>query len=98
MEGPTRFPGPVAAPPHETDCFQLLADIPDYAIFLLNEEGTVVRANLGAERYAVPAFDAELLEEALRGGSVSKEIALRRVSGELAEVHLSLYRVRFADS
>lgn len=93
MEGPTCVSGPNADPPFETDCFQLLAGISDYAIFLLNEEGTVLRANRGAEKYAVPRFDAELLDAAREAGSVSKEIALRRADGDLAEVHLSLHRV-----
>lgn len=35
MEGPARFLGPAAEPTRETDCFQLLADITDYAIILL---------------------------------------------------------------
>ena len=75
MEGPTCVPGPAADPPSETDCFQLLAGISEYAIFLLNAEGAVVRANRGAEKYAVPCVDGALLDAAREAGSVSKEIS-----------------------
>ncbi|MFN7939261.1 MAG: ATP-binding protein [Bryobacteraceae bacterium] len=71
----------------------MLAGISEYAIFLLNAEGAVVRANRGAEKYAVPCVDGALLDAAREAGSVSKEISLRRADGELAEVHLLVHRV-----
>lgn len=94
MEGPARFPGPAAEPTRETDCFELLADITDYAIFLLDAEGVVVRANRGAAVYASFELDAELRAAAQAEGSAWREATLRRTGGELAEVHLSLQVVR----
>lgn len=94
MEGPARFPGPAAEPTRETDCFQLLADITDYAIFLLDPDGLVVRANRGAAVYASFLVDEEMLATARISGSASRETTLRRASGEIADVHFSLHAVR----
>lgn len=94
MGSPARFPGPAAEPTRETDCFQLLADITDYAIFLLNPEGIVVRANRGAAAYASFLLDGEMLATARASGSASREATLRRASGEIADVHFSLHAVR----
>jgi len=94
MGSPARFPGPAAEPTRETDCFQLLADITDYAIFLLNPEGIVVRANRGAAAYASFLLEEEMLATARASGSASRETTLRRANGEIADVHFSLHAVR----
>jgi len=94
MEGLARFPGPAAEPMRETDCFELLADITHYAIFLLDAEGVVVRANRGAGVYATFEVDGELLAAARAGGSAAREATLRKASGEIADVHFSLHAVR----
>ncbi len=92
MEGHWRFPGPGwVNSPDETDCFQLLADITDYGIFLLDREGAVLRSNRGAERYGRLEIARGLLDKAREQGKVSQESTLRLGNGEMADVHLSLH-------
>lgn len=93
MESSIRFPEPPAGPYPELDCFQLLADITDYAVFLLNLRGEIIQANAGAKGFEPLSIDPSWIEAARRAGKISRDTALRRTNGTIAEVHVSLYAV-----